>query len=149
MSLSTEARMNALLLNEQGKEDLRIETPSGIFLIDLKPENLRLWGATLQRNSDPCNLLLACESDQGEITTTRLTWVVGSAIRQTHIEDSNQAGAILKSLGVHSDLVELAKEHCPGLGEDVPWAFYLDRHGSLAASPVLTMAQLLKRSPAT
>ncbi|WP_152562341.1 MULTISPECIES: hypothetical protein [unclassified Prochlorococcus] len=81
MSLSTEARMYTLLQHEQGKSELKTETISGVFRIDIKPENLRLWQKTLQRHSEPCNLLFACESNQAKLSETHLTWVVGSAIR--------------------------------------------------------------------
>ena len=143
MSLSTEARMYTLLQHEQGKSELKTETISGVFRIDIKPENLRLWQKTLQRNSEPCNLLLACESNQAELSETHLTWVVGSAIRATQIDSPSQAVELLESLGIQNKLAEVAKEQCPGLGKDFAWAFYLERHGWLTASPVLTTAQIL------
>ncbi len=68
MSLSTEARMCTLLQHEQGKSKLKIETIYGIFRIDIKPENLRHWQKTLQRYTEACNLLLACESNQRELS---------------------------------------------------------------------------------
>ncbi len=142
MSLSTEARMHTLLQHEQGKTELKTETTSGIFRIDLKPENLRLWRETLLKYSMPCNLLLACESNQGGLSETKLTWVVGSAIRATQITSPNKAVKLLESMGIQAELAELAKKQCPGLGEEITWAFYLERHGWLTASPVLTTTQI-------
>lgn len=141
MSLSTEARMNTLLRHEQDKYEIKTETLAGIFRIDLKPENLRLWKETLLKYSKPFNLLLACESKQGNLSETHLTWVVGSAIRATQISSPNQAVKLLESLGISKQLATLAKEQCPGLGEEFAWAFYLERHGWLTGSPILTDSQ--------
>ena len=46
------------------------------------------------------------------------------------------AGGILEKLGVDKDLVLAARQHCPGLGGRITWAFYLERHGWLTATPV-------------
>ncbi|MFL0736397.1 MAG: hypothetical protein AB8B39_04955, partial [Prochlorococcus sp.] len=109
MSLSTEARMHTLLQHEHGNYELKIETAAGIFRIDLKPEDLRLWKETLLSYSKPCNLLLACESNQGELSETQLTWVVGSAIRATQISSPNQLVKLLEVLGIKTELAELAR----------------------------------------
>ncbi|CAI8154733.1 MAG: hypothetical protein GY914_04160 [Prochlorococcus sp.] len=141
MSLSSDAKMQTLLLKDDRKAELKIDSPAGVLRIDLKPDNLRLWQETLERYSEPCNILIACESDQGELHATRVTWVVGSAIRPAQVDGPNQASELLISLGIDGQLAELATEHCPGLGEDFTWAFYLERHGLLTASPVLTSTQ--------
>ena len=141
MSLSTKARRHTLLQHEHDKAEPKIETAAGIFRIDLEPENLRLWRETLLSYSKPCNLLLACESNQGELSETQLTWVVGSTIRATQISSPNQLVKLLEVLGIKTELAELAREHCPGVGEQITLAFYLERHGWLTASPVLTTAQ--------
>ena len=141
MSLSSEDRLNALLLSGPGIAEWRSEVASALFRIDLKPDNLRLWRETLDGRDHPINLLLACENSEGQLNETCLTWVVGSAIRSTQINNLSEATALLLAMGIQHDLAALAAEKCPGLGEQIPWAFYLDRHGHLTASPVLNAAQ--------
>ncbi len=133
--------MNALLLSGPGIAEWPSEVHSGLFRIDLKPDNLRLWRETLEGIEPPCNLLLACENSEGQLSETCLTWVVGSAIRSTQLQDLDQVLELLHSMGINKDVAALAAEKCPGLGAQTPWAFYLDRHGCLTAAPVLTSAQ--------
>ena len=72
----------------------------------------------------------------GELHTTRLTWVVGAAIRPAVIENVSTAKKLLQSLGASLEQTSLVGEQCPGLGQELTWALYLDRHGWLSASPV-------------
>ena len=106
--------------------------------INLRDENIELWQETLeQQNATPtAQLLLACEKSSGELKDTRLTWVVGSAIRGTTAKGAGAVADLLKELDVPAELTAAAVERCPGLGEDLVWAFYLERHGWLIATPV-------------
>ena len=111
----------------------------GCFRINLRDDNIKLWQETLEQQNATANLLLACENNAGELAETRLTWVVGSAIRSTQVETSAEAAALLQSMGVSAALSNAAVEHCPGLGDDLIWAFYLERHGWLIATPVAAL----------
>lgn len=144
MSLSSEDRLNELLQNSAGIAEWSTDVQSNLFRIDLKPDNLRLWRETLDGISIPCNLLLACESSAGQLNETSLTWVVGSAIRSTQLNGPTQIRDLLLAMGIKEDLAALVTETCPGLGELIPWAFYLDRHGCLTAAPVLTSEQTIR-----
>ena len=61
---------------------------------------------------------------------------MGSAIRGTTVNDAAEVEKLLTQMGVVNELAQAAIEHCPGLGEDLIWAFYLERHGWLTATPV-------------
>jgi hypothetical protein len=76
------------------------------------------------------------QSNNDKLSETTLTWVVGAAIRSALVKGTAQAKDLLKSLGVSEELVDLASEHCPGLGGKAIWAFHLERHGWLTATPV-------------
>ena len=105
--------------------------------LDLNPEDICHWEETIKSVSLKCNLLLACENDKCELEATRLTWVAGSTIRPFFANNQKAAQELLQSLGVNSAEAQLVKEHCPGLGREITWAFYLERHGWLSASPVI------------
>ncbi len=126
------------LQNRHKEKELRIKCKQGVFRIDLKPENLRLWSETISNHQKPCNLLLACDSDKVDLKASRLTWVVGSAIRAANIDSPNGAYEILQCLGVPAELAAIAKDNCPGLGT-INWAFYFDRNNSLTASPAMIL----------
>merc|ERR1711965_1015795 len=49
--------------------------------------------------TEPGNVLLACESDACPLNATKLTWVVGAAIRSTAVRSASDVGALLKRLG--------------------------------------------------
>ena len=104
--------------------------------VDLKPDNIRLWQETLDRIQPSGNLLLACENSEGSLASTQLTWVVGAAIRSTSVSGTREAESVLTDLGVDALLTDAARRNCPGLGGRITWAFYLERHGWLKATPV-------------
>ena len=104
--------------------------------IDLRDDDISLWQSHLASHAVDANLLLACESSNAELTETRLTWIVGAAIRSTTVFDCAQATTLLKSLGVSQQLLSLVVEHCVGLGESMVWAFHMDRNFCLTATPV-------------
>ncbi|KGG28787.1 hypothetical protein EV13_0963 [Prochlorococcus sp. MIT 0702] len=66
-----------------------------------------------------------------------------SARPSEQIDSPSHAVELLETLGIQNKLAEVAKEQCPGLGKDFTWAFYLERHGWLTASQVLTTTQIL------
>ena len=117
--------------------ELRLSIGDGVLRINVKPDDRTLWQDTLLTITEPGNILLACESSSCALEATRLTWVVGAAIRDTSIDQAEAIVNLLQSLGVASNLAEAVPEHCPGLAEEMTWAFYLERHGWLTACPVL------------
>ena len=110
------------------------------FRIDLKPDDLKLWADTLSSREENCNLLLACAHSEGPLTETQITWVVGSAIRSLKIQAAEEIVPLLRGLGIDESLASNLPKLCPGLGSKQAWAFYLDRKGTLCASPVLQQA---------
>ena len=125
------------LINQAGEEqEIQYGTSEARLRIDLRIEDIGLWKSHHNKNPDNNNILLACESNSGELSETTLTWVVGAAIRSALVEGTAQAKDLLKNLGVSEELVDLASEHCPGLGGNAIWAFHLERHGWLTATPV-------------
>ena len=77
-----------------------------------------------------------------ELSTTKLTWVVGAAIRSTQIQQTSEIINLLESLDIPDDIAKAVSKHCPGLGSDITWAFYLERHGWLTASPIIDLKKL-------
>ena len=136
--------MNALThpsiesLQKKAGENGKLNHPvgEGYFQINLLDENIILWQQTFEQNSSRHNLLLACDKNSGDLNTAKITWVVGSAIRGTTVNDAAEVEKLLTQMGVVNDLARAAIEHCPGLGKDLIWAFYLERHGWLTATPV-------------
>ena len=125
------------LIKQAGEEqELQYGTGEARLRIDLRIDDIDLWKSHRAKQTGCSNLLLACESNGGELSKTNLTWVVGAAIRSALVEGSAEAKDLLKSLGVSEQLVNLASEHCPGLGGATIWAFHLERHGWLTATPV-------------
>ena len=145
--------MNALThpgiesLQKKAGENGKLNHPvgEGYFQINLLDENIILWQQTLEQNSSRHNLLLACDKNKGDLSTTKITWVVGSAIRGTTVNDAGEVKKLLTQMGVVNDLAQAAIEHCPGLGEDLIWAFYLERHGWLTATPVARTKSVSQR----
>lgn len=125
------------LIKQAGEaQELQHVTNQFRLLIDLRTEDIKLWQSYRRSDQEKANLLLACESAGGELLDTHLTWVVGAAIRPAWVAGSAEAMDLLQALGVSVELVELASQHCPGLGESIIWAFHLERHGWLTATPV-------------
>ena len=125
------------LINQAGEEqEIQYGTSEARLRIDLRIDDIGLWKSHHNKNPDNNNILLACESNSGELSETTLTWVVGAAIRSALVEGTAQAKDLLKDLGVSEELVDLVSEHCPGLGGKAIWAFHLERHGWLTATPV-------------
>ncbi len=129
-------QIKGLIKKNRSDCDLIFKSKSGPLKIDLKPEHISLWIPTLKKQVEPCNLLIACERNNCDFSATKLTWVVGAAIRPVFVDNPDETFGILRSLGIKEELIKLALKHCPGLGDDVPWALYLERHGYLTASPI-------------
>jgi myosin-crossreactive antigen len=136
MNALTDSRISALQQQAGEKGVLNYTIGDGCFRINLLDDNIALWQETFAKNSSAANLLLACDKNSGDLSTTKLTWVVGSAIRSSTAGNTGEAATLLSQLGVGDELARAAAEHCPGLGEDLIWAFYLERHGWLIATPV-------------
>ena len=137
MQSKAEQRLSNLLKNSSEEKEDHFSIGDEVLRLNLKSEDIMLWAETLKNISDPGNVLLACESNQRELSETKLTWIVGAAIRSTKIEKTSDIINLLKSLDVSSDIAEAASKHCPGLGDDITWAFYLERHGWLTATPIM------------
>lgn len=130
----------AVLQNQAGSSgELDLPVGDGCFRINLRDENIALWQETFDQHTTAANLLLACEESNGDLKDTRLTWVVGSAIRTATASSPDAVGWLLAQLGVPTELTEAAISRCPGLGDDLVWAFYLERHGWLIATPVASV----------
>ena len=130
----------AVLQDQAGSSgELDLPVGDGCFRINLRDENIELWRETFDQHTTPANLLLACEESSGDLKDTRLTWVVGSAIRTATASSPDSVGWLLTQLGVPTALTEAAISRCSGLGDDLVWAFYLERHGWLIATPVASV----------
>ena len=147
MPQALENELKDLLTRAGQQREVLLDSGAGMVRIDLKADNVALWSNTLSEVGADTNLLLACESSTGELSTTRLTWVVGAAIRPAVIQDSSHAQQLLQSLGASPAQTALVADHCPGLGQAVTWAVWLDRHGWLSASPVPRSGELIWLMP--
>lgn len=136
MSTLSDSRIERLQRNAGASGELDFDIGEGRFRINLRDDNIQLWRETLDQQDVSANLLLACENNDGDLSDTQLTWVVGSAIRSARVTTAPEAAALLEAMGVSQTLARTAIEHCPGLGNDLIWAFYLERHGWLIATPV-------------
>lgn len=132
-------RLLGLLSSSLGKGDIITTEEQPEFRINLNRETIDLWGITYDQ--DPFmggDLLLACSDSEGPIEKTSLTWVVGSAIRRAHVTDPTACELLLQEIGIEPDLAAATMKYCPGIADGVVWALYLERHGHLRATPVLT-----------
>ena len=136
MSALADPRISELQKQAGPSGELDLPVGDGCFRINLLDDNIALWQETFEQQTAPANLLLACAGSSGELKDTRLTWVVGSAIRTATASSPDAVGWLLSQLGVPTELTEAAITRCPGLGDDLVWAFYLERHGWLIATPV-------------
>ena len=105
--------------------------------ITSSPDIVKLWKETREAKGPNTNMLLACEDNSGDLFATSLTWVVGAAIRNAQVRTFEEAYDTLKQLSVREGELELVRKHCIGLGGDIPWAFYRERHGWLTACPIV------------
>jgi hypothetical protein len=139
--MSALADPRIVVLQDQAGSSGELDLPvgDGCFRINLRDENIELWQETFDQHTSPANLLLACEESSGDLKDTRLTWVVGSAIRTATASNPDDVAVLLSQLGIPAELSEAAITRCPGLGQDLVWAFYLERHGWLIATPVATV----------
>ena len=139
MSVLADPRISELQQQAGSSGELDVTVGDGCFRINLLDDNIVLWQETFQQQTAPANLLLACSGSSGELKDTQLTWVVGSAIRTATASSPDAVGWLLTQLGVPTELTEAAISRCPGLGDDLVWAFYLERHGWLIATPVASI----------
>ena len=141
MTALTDPRIQVLQKRAEPSGELNHPLGDRCFRMNLRDDNITLWQETFEKLPYPSNLLLACERSDGALGQTRLTWVVGSAIRGTTAKGAGAVADLLKELDVPAELTAAAVERCPGLGEDLVWAFYLERHGWLIATPVAQTQQ--------
>ena len=139
MSALADPRIAVLQEQAGSSGELDLPVGEGCFRINLRDENIALWQETFDQHTTRSNLLLACEESSGDLKDTRLTWVVGSAIRTASASSPDAVALLLAQLGIPTELVEAAINRCPGLGADLVWAFYLERHGWLIATPVASV----------
>ena len=144
MQNTAERKLKDLLRNNAKEEEVHFNIGEEVLRLNLKTDDMMLWSETLKNIDKPVNILLACESNQNELNSTKLTWVVGAAIRSTKLNSKIEIIDLLKGLAIPNDLAEAVFTHCPGLGTEITWAFYLERHGWLTASPVIDIKQLSK-----
>ncbi len=137
MKNSNAKKINNFIKENGDQSDIEFKYKGNVLRIVISQSNLELWKETYQSHKQPCNILLACEHDKCILKETNLTWVVGSSIRAEFIQGLDKTIDTLKSLGVNNELAILIEERCPGLGAEIPWAFYLERHGKLSASPIV------------
>ena len=142
MNGAADSAIRALIQKIQPENECQHSIGDGVLRINLKADDLKLWRDTLLGLNEPGNVLLACESNSDALDATRLTWIVGAAIRSANIESSEGIVSLLNELGVSLDIAKALPSHCPGLGADITWAFYLERHGWLTASPVIDEQRL-------
>ena len=136
MNCLADSRIEALQQHANASGELSFPIGTDCFRINLRDENIQLWQETFEQIASHANLLLACADNAGDLIDTTLTWVVGSAIRGTTIDSATEAQHLLESMGSPREVAQIAIETCPGLGENLVWAFYLERQGGLIATPV-------------
>ena len=137
MNGAADFAIRALIQKIQPENECQLSIGDEVLRINLKADDLKLWRDTLLGLNEPGNVLLACESNSDALDATQLTWVVGAAIRSASIESPEGIVSLMSALGVSLDIARALPSHCPGLGADITWAFYLERHGWLTASPVI------------
>ena len=141
--LSSDKRISDLYKKVKKNNELEIAVGEERLRIDLREDNIKLWQETLENFSSKVNLLLACEKADLSLDDNRLTWVVGAAINSAFAENAKNAKKILCELNVSESLALSAVKNCPGVGQDIIWALYLDRHGYLTATPVMVGSKKL------
>ncbi len=134
--------IRSLLDLSKGAHEFQAIKGDELIKIDLKPENLMLWNETCKQFNSSHNLLLSCESSTCDLESTSLTWVVGSAIRPVNLNSQLEAINLLLKLGATEIQSEIIQDVCSGLGLDMGWAFFLDRHELLTASPLLNIEDI-------
>lgn len=133
----------AMLQSCRSNQEIKISRGGAILRINLRLDDLNLWGESAEVLPS-ANIILACDNDTAEIEESKLTWVVGAAIRGVNLDIPDQAIALLIKLGIEENIAAEIINVCPGLCKDVKWAFYRERHGWLCASPALNREQINK-----
>ncbi|MCP9775959.1 hypothetical protein [Cyanobium sp. WAJ14-Wanaka] len=131
--------LRSLLSTYQGQEDIQVDALQPDLRLNLLDTNIKLWGTTYQQIAGTGdNLLLACNNSTGPVEEAVLTWVVGAAIRSLRVEGKDQFTDLLKCLGIKPELISSLLCNCPGISGKAIWAIYLERHGYLVATPILS-----------
>lgn len=132
-----------MLQSCRSSQEIKLSRGQNILRISLRLDDLNLWGESAEV-LPTANIILACDNDTAEIEESKLTWVVGAAIRGVNLDNSGQAVALLIKLGIEENIATEIINVCPGLCKEVKWAFYRERHGWLCASPALNQEQINK-----
>ena len=132
--------LKSLLKNHFGE---RVEFPEieRGFQISMEASVLEAIDGVINEQflTDDHNLLISCDSSSGSLQSTAVSYVVGAALRGTHVKGSTELEALLSTMGIDSARAAAAASHCHGLSRGMIWALYLDRHGWLIAAPILSM----------
>ena len=134
-----DSEIDRLRLLSGGERELRFDRDGEVLRIDLREDYIQMWQDEATVKGNAANLFLACENSGGNLESTKLTWVVGSAIRPETVQTKEEFTEILSNLGVSRNLASLALEHCPGLIGTIAWALYFERHGWLTATPICNL----------
>jgi len=81
MAVSAIDQITTIYQGCSGKKEQKILNGESILRINLNLDDLRLWGNSSESLPNT-NIILACDNDGVEIGKTKLTWVVGAAIRE-------------------------------------------------------------------
>ena len=141
MAVSAIDQITTIYLGCSGIKEQKILNGESILRINLNLDDLRLWGKASESLPNT-NIILACDNDGVEIGQTKLTWVVGAAIRGMNIKSPAAVVELLIQLGSEAAIAPEIVTACPGLCTEISWAFYKERHGWLCASPALNPEQL-------
>ena len=106
MNVLTDPRIESLRDNAGDIGKLNYAIGENYFQINLLNENIDLWKQTFQQNNSTDNLLLACDKNSGDLITTKLTWVVGSAIRGANANNALEAAKLLTHMGVIDEIAK-------------------------------------------
>ena len=128
--------IDRLRLLSGGERELKFDKSGEVLRIDLREDYILMWQQEAAVKGESANLLLACENSSGSLHSTRLTWIVGSAIRTEFIQSRDHFVELLVALGVSENLALMALDNCPGIIANIAWALYFERHGWLTATPI-------------
>jgi predicted neutral ceramidase superfamily lipid hydrolase len=136
MKFQQTEQIKQLIKQAGGAAEIICKSGDNHLRIDVRSDDISLWRSHFLNHSSEGTLIIACEDGDGELTETRLTWVVGSSIRSTFVSGKKEAKELLEAIGVAADLATLACNSCYGLGESTIWAVYFDRNKTLSATPL-------------
>ena len=81
--------IDRLRLLSGGGREIKFDKSGEVLRIDLREDYILMWQQEVAVKGESANLLLACENSSGSLHSTRLTWIVGSAIRTEFIKSKD------------------------------------------------------------